>query len=267
MSFFVYKNSDSGGQKRLRFLAGGTGMFGTFLLIFSSLFLEPEWFAIAAAIEGGDLLIFLTFLFFLHLEQRQYALRYFFLGKEYQAQMAEVLPHFAALDEKRRKELIADCKRSYRVFGRVLQAGNYVNKSLFRKPKELAVLRQMVRELLAACDRGDGWLGFIGACDSGAFACERTNYEGIKISDPLDGWEVKDMLDCSLFSYAFRYLVFCVFDLCSFTVVDTGISEEYTAENQKTKETLRSVYTPVLLTFREELRGVLDKLEQCVPDA
>lgn len=255
MQFHVFRPA-AFSRKRISLLAAGMVMSGACALIFLLLFVEPDFFPAATALVGGSALVFLIFLFFYLLTLRQYSLRYFFLGKEYRRQLEEILPHFTAFDGARKKQLLKDCKPSYWVFGQVLQSGDYVNKSLYRDPKETGITLRMVRELLSSCDRKDGWRGFIGVCDSGDFYYQRQNYEGILVNDPLDGYEIRSVLSSFLFSHSFRYLVEWISDACDFTLRDTGISEKYTAELETVKADMDAVFSPVLFTFREELEKI-----------
>lgn len=260
MRFNVYKERTKRDQRRFSLVAAGMVMFGAFVFIILAMYFEPSLWIETTVILCGDLIVFSLFLFFYIISLKQYSLRFFFLGKEYEKQMAELLPHFASFDDDRKKQLIRDCKCSYRVFGQVLRSWEHINESVYRNEKEADVALQMTKELLCDCDDKSGWLGFINACDGGKFTYERTNCEGVRINDPLDGWEIHSLLSSCLFSRAFGYLALCVYAESDFTACDTMISEEYTAKMNVMKKDLAEVYTPALLTFRDELERVRDKL-------
>lgn len=224
-------------------------LLGFSLMMFTDSDMLTE--AIITSIVGGVLLP--ISLFFGVVFEKELKLKYIFLGKNFKKQLGQSLSKFQNANEEFVKLFTKSAKFTYRRTGSVISV--WCNDWAFEQDdfteKSLKIYYIVYHAIVS---KG----GFIEICEE----LQKLKNEFIIEPDEDMCWIVNKYLFNSMASEELKFLFHKVMLLSKFNLVDKGFSPRRTEELKQIKERLNVMYTPVLMSFEEEVKNTLKLLSE-----
>lgn len=196
----------------------------------------------------GTLVLIVTFIifhFFYHLLKNEYKMKYVFQRKKMNNDISFSVEKFKGGDEKFIKDYISFCKKNYKKTGFI---GFEIDSTdfLYKEENTAITLKNILEIIISSINSKGGFLEF---------------FERLRQIKFLDSYEVFRLLQINVISNELKYLMLVVFNLTYFNLNDNGLSKVFTEKNEKLKNDMDSIYSPILFNFKDEITENIKYLE------
>lgn len=187
------------------------------------------------------------FIFMMNLENHFKKLKYYFLGKDFEAKVAESSKKFGNADKKFLEEFKKSRIRHYQQTGEIFEKEDVAHSAwIYRNEKELEMVEKLFTILSKSIKSKGGFTEF----------CREVRKFNVE-----DEYKILTYLHNGLVSNELKFLFSEAFAASYFWVEDTGISSEYSESNKETIKKLDEIYSPILFGFEDEIKAILKKIK------
>lgn len=187
------------------------------------------------------------FIFMMNLENQYKKLKYYFLGKDFEAKVAESSKKFVGANQEFLDDFKNSRKRYFQQTGEIFEEEDVAHSAwVYRNEKELEMVEKLFSILLKSIKSKGGFTEF----------CRELRKFNVE-----DEYKILTYLHTGLASNELKFLFSETFAASYFWVEDTGISAEYSEENKKTIKKLDEMYSPILFGFEDEIKAILKRIK------